>query len=366
MIIRKMEIALIAPWICLSLGMQMLSGQVLAAAETARPALSVALISPQAKTLNRVLNINGSIAAWKEASICSDISGLRLVDIKVQVGDAVKKGQILAVLDDERLQAEAEQGRAQLAEAEANVADAQANAQRARAVAGSGAFSEQQVNQYLTAEKTAQARLQSAKANLANQLLRLKHTKLLANDDGVITLDKATLGAAPAEGQELFRLVRQWRLEWRGELTADELLQVQPGMAVSVQVAGSVPVAGKIRALAPSLDQQNRNALLYADLADAYRVGLRPGMFARGEVQLGVKQGLVIPGDAIVLRDGFSYVFRIVQQQGELAQVRQVKVALGNRSEQQVEVIGVQANDQLVASGGSFLADGDWVKVVKP
>jgi len=90
-------------------------------------------------------------------------------------------------------------------------------------------------------------------------------------------------------------------------------------------------------------------------------------MFANGEFQLGVSTGLTIPQTALSLRDGFSYVFKLAEQNGDLAKVSQVKVQLGRRTEDSLEILsGLSPDDRLVAGGASFLADGDTVKVVKP
>jgi RND family efflux transporter MFP subunit len=331
-----------------------------------KPALNVSAIQPVMRDIPVTLTANGSIAAWQEAIIGAEVSDLRLTEVNVQVGEAVRKGQVLAVFSDESVLADVAQSRAALAEAEANLADARDNAERAKQISDSGALSSQQVNQYLTGEKTARAKMQSAKAQLDSQLLRLKYTRVLASDDGVISSRSATLGAVAAKGQELFRMVRQNRLEWRGEVTAAEMAQLRPGITVSVEVPNVGSIKGKIRSLAPTLDVKSRNGLVYVDLPDAARHGLRAGMFARGEFEIGINTGLLVPQDAISLREGFSYVFKLGEQNGELTKVTQVKVQLGRRTGDSLEIrSGLQPDDRLVASGASFLADGDVVRMVQ-
>ncbi len=338
-----------------------------AAAPVANPALSVAAIRPEIRDLPISLTANGSIAAWQEAVIGAEIGDLRLNAVNVQVGEAVRKGQVLATLADESVLADIAQSRGLVAEAEANVAEARVNAERARKVSVSGALSAQQVDQYLTGAKTAEAKLQSAKAQLDAQLLRLKYTKVLASDDGVISSRTATLGAVAAKGQELFRLIRQNRLEWRGEVTAAEMTQLKPGVEVTVEVPNVGKIAGSVRYLAPTLDVQSRNGLVYVDLPNAAQSGLRAGMFARGEFRLGNSAALTVPQDALSLREGFSYVFRLNELSGDRAKVEQVKVQIGRRAGDRLEVLsGLTADDKLVASGASFLADGDNVRVVTP
>ncbi|MGZ8217480.1 efflux RND transporter periplasmic adaptor subunit [Methylomagnum sp.] len=337
-----------------------------AAAPAPKPALNVDVVQPKIRDLPLSLTANGSVAAWQEAIIGAEVGGLRLVDINAQVGDIVRKGQVLAVFDQERVAADVAQSRAALAESEANLAEAKSNAGRVRQVVDSGALSEQQVGQYLTGEKTAEARMRSAKAQLDLQLLRLRHAKVVASDDGVISSRSATLGAVAAEGQELFRLIRQNRLEWRAEVTAAELQRLKPGVAASVEVPGAAQVVGKLRMVGPTLDDQSRNALVYVDLPDAGKAGFRPGMFAHGEFQLGNQSALTVPQTALSLREGFSYVFRLGEESGGLARVSQMKVQLGRRTGDWVEITsGLAAGDRLVAGGASFLADGDTVRVVR-
>lgn len=333
----------------------------------ANPALSVTTVQPQLLDMPIVLTANGSIAAWQEAVIGAEIGDLRLSAVNVQVGETVKKGQVLATFSDESVLADIAQSRGVVAEAEANLAEARANAERARKVLEKGALSVQQVDQYLTGAKTAEAKLQSARAQLDAQLLRLKYTKVLASDDGVISARNATLGAVAAKGQELFRLIRQNRLEWRGEVTAAEMTQLRPGVEVTVDVPNVGRIRGSVRFLGPTLDVQSRNGLVYVDLPNAAQNGLRAGMFGRGDFHLGSSAGLTVPQEALSLREGFSYVFRLTEQTGDRAKVEQVKVQLGRRAGDALEVLaGLSPDDRLVARGASFLADGDSVRVVAP
>lgn len=331
-----------------------------------KPALNVEAVRPELRELPLTLAANGSVAAWQEAIIGAEVGGLRLVEVHAQVGDSVRKGQVLAVLDRERVAADVAQARAALAEAEATLEEARLNAGRVRRVVDSGALSDQQVGQYLTGEKTAEARVRSAQAQLDQQSLRLRHAQVVASDDGVVSSRSATLGAVAAEGQELFRLIRQNRLEWRAEVTAAELRRLQPGVAARVAVPGTAETVGKLRAVGPTLDDQSRNALVYVDLPDAAAAGFKPGMFAHGEFQLGTQTALAVPQTALALREGFSYVFRLQDENGGIARVAEVKVALGRRDGDWVEISGaIGPGDRLVAAGASFLADGDTVRVVR-
>nr|WP_315489749.1 efflux RND transporter periplasmic adaptor subunit [uncultured Rhodoferax sp.] len=335
-----------------------------AAKPTAKPALTVSLTQPKSSMLTIKLAANGSVAAWQEASVGAEANGLRVAELHANVGDKVKRGQLLASFAAESVQADVALARAAVAEAQANAAEAAANADRARAVQGSGAISAQQVNQYLTQEQTGKARVASAQAQLDAQLLRLKNTQLLAPDSGTISARNASVGSVVGAGTEMFKLIRQGRLEWRGEVTSNEIGRISPGTAVLVTAPGGAQMKGKVRTLAPTVDATTRNGLVYVDLPSPEKGvanSFKPGMYARGEFELGSSGALTVPQSAVVVRDGFSYVSRV----GADNRVSQLKVQTGRVVGDQVEIqSGVKAEDKLVASGGGFLSDGDLVKVV--
>ncbi len=323
-----------------------------------RPALTVSTAQPQRTAVPVRLAANGNVAAWQEASIGAESNGLRLTDVRVNVGDVVKAGQVLATFSAETVQADVAQVRASLLEAQANAAEAAANADRARALQATGALSQQQIQQFTTAEKTAQARVEAAQATLNAQQLRLKYTQVVAPDSGVISARTATVGAVVGAGTELFRMVRKGRLEWRAEVTSTELRRIAPGAKVSVTAASGATAEGTVRMVAPTVDPQTRNALVYVDLPA--HTDFRAGMFARGEFALGNSDALTVPQEALVVRDGFSYVFVVGADQ----RVQQRKVQAGRRVADRVEVLtGLDANASVAVRGAGFLNDGDLVRV---
>jgi RND family efflux transporter MFP subunit len=330
-----------------------------AASAPAKAALTVTVAQAQPATLARSISANGSIAAWQEASIGTEANGLRLADVKVNVGDVVKRGQVLATFAPDTMQADVAQIRASVAEAEATLAEASANAQRARGLQTTGALSDAAINQYLTAERTAQARLEAQRAMANMQQLRLKQTQVLAPDFGVISSRSATVGAVLPAGQELFRMIRQGRLEWRAEVAANDMASLKPGMVALVTAGNAPAIKGTVRMVAPTVDPQTRNGLVYVDLPASGAA--RAGMFARGEFEIGSGTALTLPQSAVLLRDGFSTVLRV----GPDSKVAQVKVGVGKRVGDRIEIVsGLDAATRVVATGGGFLADGDTVRVV--
>ncbi|MEO6363336.1 MAG: efflux RND transporter periplasmic adaptor subunit, partial [Caldimonas sp.] len=174
-----------------------------------KPALSVVVTQPQRGPVPLRLAANGNVAAWQEASIGTEANGLRLADVRVNVGDVVRRGQTLATFAPESMQVDLAQARAAVAEAEATLAEAGANAERAKSLRATGALSEAAINQYVTAERTARARLDAQKAAVQSRQLRVSQTAVLAPDNGVISARSATVGAVLPAGQELFRMIRQ-------------------------------------------------------------------------------------------------------------------------------------------------------------
>lgn len=330
-------------------------------AAAAKPALTVTVTTPRSGRWPVTVAANGTVAAWQEAAVGAEAQGLRLTEVRVNVGDRVRRGEVMARLQSQTTAAELAATRANLAEAQAAQAEARANAERARALQATGAISAQQIQQYQTAEATAAARVAALRARVDADQVRLAQTTIVAPDDGVVSARNATVGSVVAPGQELFRLIRQQRLEWRAEVPAPDLARLRAGMPATVTPSGGEPVKGRVRMVAPTVDPATRNGLVYVDLPQPGDA--RAGMFARGEFQVGTAEGLTLPQSAVLLRDGFRYVFVVGADQ----KVQQVKVETGRRLGDRVEITaGLPGGARVVEAGGGFLADGDLVHVVQP
>ena len=325
-----------------------------------KPALTVNVSSPTQLDISQRVWANGSLAAWQEAVIASEANGLKITEVRVNVGDRVKRGEVIAVLQSDTLNAELAQAEATLAEAHASALDARAQTDRAKSLQQQGFFSNAQLSQTLAADAIAQARVQSARAAVQLQSVRLSQTQVKSPDAGVISARLATVGSVVNAGTELFRLIRQGRLEWRAEVTAADIGRIQVGAPVQVTAASGHVLQGKVRMVAPSVDPQTRNALVYVDLLGPIG-SARAGMYAKGEIMLGQSQAMTVPQTAVVLRDGFSYVYTV----GADNKVTQTKVQTGRLSGERLEVLsGLKSDARVVVSGGAFLNQGDTVRVV--
>jgi RND family efflux transporter MFP subunit len=173
------------------------------------------------------------------------------------------------------------------------------------------------------------------------------------------------VGSVVATGTELFRMIRQGRLEWRAEVTAAELKNIRVGSAATVKAANGSELKGKVRMIAPTIDPQTRSALVYVDLPPDTRSNapFKAGMFASGHFDLGTSNALTLPQPAVVVRDGFPYVFRLNAD----SRVSQLKVQTGRRVGDRIEILsGVGGDMPVVLNGAGFLNDGDLVRVANP
>lgn len=295
-----------------------------------------------------IIKAAGPIAAWQEATVSAEIEGQRLVSVFVAVGDKVEKGKTLAQFNTEILLAEQ-------AELKANWKQAKADAQRAIALKGTGAMSNQQIDIYVNQEAIAKARLEAKN-------LQIRYATVKAPDSGVISSCSATLGAVGSYGQELFRIIRQERLEWRGELTANQLQKVEIGQKVSIRLPGDITVEGSIRQIAPSIDPSSRMAMIYADILSANTA--RAGMYGEGQIILPKTPVIFVPTESVIIRDGYSYVFKLVTSESKIG-ITQQKIVIGRKQGKDVEILaGVDIGDRVAERGAGFLNDGDVVTVV--
>ncbi|MEB6478534.1 efflux RND transporter periplasmic adaptor subunit [Acinetobacter vivianii] len=326
-----------------------------------KAALTVTVVSPQQQNWKQTFTANGNIAAWQEVVIGSELSGQRLTRVNVNVGDEVRRGQVLAEINSETIRADLAAAKASYAEAQAVLTDAITNNKRIQQLTNTGAISAQEATQYQTSQATAQAKLDAARAQIESNQLRLAQTRVVSPDHGVISARTATVGSLAQTGQELFRLIRDHRLEWRAEVTTADLYKLKQGMTAHIisPDPAQPAVTGKVRMIAPVIDPQTRYGLVYVDIPTTQAV--RMGMFVKGEFDLGQKPALTVPQTALLLRDGFSYVFTV----NDKNRVTQQKVNVGRRLGDRVEILDLAPNVKVVSSGTGFLADGDLVSIAK-
>lgn len=329
-----------------------------AAGHGAKPALTVTTVQPETKTWSEKLMATGTVQAWQESIISPEIGGLRLVEVMANVGDHVNKGALLARFSDEMAQNGVLQQQAAFDDAKARFAEASLNARRSDQLKSRGMISEQDAQKATTNVQIAEAQMKLAEAKLEAERIKYRYTKVLAHDDGIISSRTATVGTVMQNGAEMFRLIRKGRLEWRAELPEQMLQQVRVGQKVVLHLSRDEKAEGAVARISPVIDMQTRNGTVYVELPQGKSI--RAGMFAQGELNLGKLDALTVPQSAVVVRDGFSYVFKLVKDN----RVEQVKVSTGRSQGDRIEITGgIGPDSVVVALGAGFLSGGDLVRI---
>lgn len=335
----------------------LLSGRNATADQPEAPALTVSLAAPAQREWPETAPASGWLKPWQEAIIASETSGLRITDVLADVGDVVKKGQTLVQLSQDSVLADLRKQEAAVRTARANLAKASADADRARQLRPSGALSDQSLVERLTTEETAKASLESEEAAFESQKIKLEQTTITAVDDGLITSRSADLGTVVASGTELFRLVRQQRVEWQAEVSARYLPRISEGLNVDIGGPDG-SIQGTVRLVGPSVSTGTGRAIVYVALPTD--IHPRVGLYVTGKIELETTAALTVPETAIVFRDGINYVFVVDKDK----RAQRARVETGRRNNGEVEILsGVDSSSQVVTSGGAFLSDNALVKI---
>src|SRR6185295_12289829 len=342
---KRVLVLSIAAIVSAGAGVALYSSRPSAAQRPAAPVASITVeaISPEIHTFSRTVAATGTITARDELVIGSDASGVRLLEVLVDVGSPVRKGQLLARADDAQLRAQLAQQAAQVKQAQAENAQAIANLERAERL--TDFFSVETVQTRRTSAATASARMDLAIAQLAELQVKVAQTRVLAPVDGVISRKSATVGAVVQPGNELFRLIREGELEWRAELPSHSIAQIRQGAIARIWLDNGDSLYSTVRMVAPTMDTSTRNGLVYVSLSS--NPALRAGAYARGEILLQQAEALSVPENALVTRDGNSFVFAL-----EDSTARLVHVVTGTRQGGRVEISdGLRPQDRLVGKG---------------
>jgi HlyD family secretion protein len=320
----------------------------------------ISIMTPALKAVTSNVTFSGGIAARYDMPIGNDGDTGRVVAVFVEAGDHVRRGQILAKLDDSVVIPQVNRLAASLEQARAQAELSQAEYKRALGVAAAGALSAEDIEKRRATAVTDAANVKVAAAQLAESEARLKRTRITAPIDGVVLTRKAEVGQiANPGGEALFRVASGGEVEMRGQLAEQDLAQVKVGDAATVSLTG-LPRAftGRVRLLGAIIDPQTRLGEIRIALTPD--PALRPGAFARGSVIIGSAQRPVVPQTAVLADTAGSYVF-IVNAQGK-AERRAVRV-VDTGDDGIVIGSGLSGTERVVTTAGGFLRDGEPVQV---
>ena len=313
----------------------------------------------ETRAFKRYLTINGTVNAWQDVVIAPEVGGYRVEEVLVDVGDEVTAGQPLVKLSTSILATDLASREAALKQREAEATNADPALERAKTVAAKDLLSTADLDRLNSEALGARARLDAAKADLDAARLRLQFATVKSPDAGVITSRNVTVGQLAQAGGEMLRLLRQNRVEWRGEVPEQNLPSLQVGQTVLITGVDGSEHTGTIRVVAPTVSANTHNGIVYVDIDGG--PALRPGMFARGRIEYTESDALLVPLQSLVSSDGYNYVFIVEPDRTVRRQMIQTGVLQGDS----IDVLGgLEPGANIVINGAGFLKDGDLVNVV--
>lgn len=328
------------------------------AAQAATAGQSVTAAAVTLTNLPRVVTASGSVSAWEEVPVGAETGGLVATGVFVDEGSYVRQGQPLVQLNDAVLRAQLRQQQAAVQTAEANLARDDAALARAQELKERGFLSQASLDTAQANQRASAAGVAQARAALSQTQTQLNQATVRAPVSGLVISRSVTRGQIVQPGTELFRVVRDGRLELDAQVPETELPLVRAGMPAAVFSDQAGETSGSVRIVTPEVNPQTR--LGVARVALAGGSGLRPGMFARARIDVGEAPILTIPSDAVVFREGRAGVYVI----GANSAVRFTPVVTGTRTGSLVAVeSGLTAGQRVVVQGAGFLGEGDVVRV---
>jgi HlyD family secretion protein len=273
----------------------------------------------------------------------------------------VKRGQVLARVDQSVLRPQVARLVASLEEARAQASLSAAEFERAQGVSAAGALSKEEIERRRAASVTDEARVKVAAAQLAEAEARLGRSEVRAPEEGLVLTRTAEVGqnASPG-GEPLFRLARGAEIEMRGQIAEQDLAALATGQTANVYVTGlTKPFTGTVRLLGSVIDPATRLGEIRISLpADP---ALRPGAFARGEVVVSRAQRAVLPQTAVLSDSEGTYVYVVNAEQ----KIERRTVTVANTVPEGLVISsGLEGTERVITTAGGFLRPGEVVEAM--
>ncbi|HYD27512.1 efflux RND transporter periplasmic adaptor subunit [Brevundimonas sp.] len=326
------------------------------AGATGGSSLTVSVATAALQNLPRTVTASGTVSAWEEVPVGAETGGLTATGVFVDEGRYVRQGQPLVQLNDALLQAQLRQQQAAVQTAQANAARDDAALARAQELKERGFLSQAGLDTALANQRSSQANLAAAQASLSETRTRLAQATIRAPVSGLVISRSVTRGQIVAAGTELFRIVRDGRLELDAQVPETELGLVRAGQSAVVSSDEVGETTGTVRIVTPEVNAETRLGVARIALSGG---GFRPGMFARARIQVGDQPAVTVPMASILYRENRAGVF-VLGTDGR-ARFRQVVVL--SRTTDRAAVSGIEAGVRVVVEGAGFLGDGDRVTV---
>ena len=359
------------------------------AATVAPPAVTVSRAAP-ADFVETVL-VTGSLVPREDVLVAPEVEGLRILELRADQGDVVKKGDVLAVLETvtldaqlaqntanlERSTAAMAQARSQIAEVEARLVEAKAQLERAKPLSKEGYLSGSVLDARTAAKQSLEAQLIAARSGLAAAEAekaqfeaarrelewRRTRTEVRAPVDGLISRRAAHVGAIAtalglAAGEPMFRIIQNGEIELDAEVGEAHVRKLKSGQTATITIADGTSTTGTVRLVSPEIDNTTRLGKVRIFIGADQK--LRVGTFASAQIETARQRGLAVPVSAVSTAGGVSTALVL---DGETVRERQIKTGLTSGG--LVEVVsGLAEGDRLISRAGTFLKDGDVVRPI--
>jgi len=338
--------------------------------------ISVDLAQARTGEVEEVLLLTGALKAKETVAVMADSPG-RLEEVAYQVGDFVKRGALIAQLEDDELEqrvrraeASIQVSAANVAQREAELGNVKANLDRAKQLFDEELLSPQEYEQQKTSLSMIEAQLQlaeaqrlQAEAELTELKIQLAQTKIYSPLSGTVAVRHLDPGALVSPSSPILTVVSLSTMVTQGNVPERNVGKLRIGNIAEVKV-DALPgetFRGRVARIAPILDAATRSALIEIDIPNPRNV-LKAEMFARIDLDLGtMRSATLIPRDALVYRGQQPGVYVVDEQNQPVFK----GIETGTTRENQVEVLGggLEPGTKIVGRGATMLRDGDRIAV---
>ena len=322
-------------------------------------AMMVEAATPIPVEVTETLDATGIIHAKDTAEVSGKLTGTTIEKVLVDVGDTVKAGQVLAVLDSQALKDTLVQAEADLALSYANLKKAEADLARVEPLLKIDAISRQEVDNYRTILAQTKATIISNEARLNNAKTNLKNTLIVAPVSGIISSKTAEVGLL-VNGSSLFSIIKNGQLEWRAVIDPKDASKLSGGQSAVLALNNDESITGKLSHLSPTADN-SRQLIAHVLLPNNKKI--KAGMYQAGQFILSFEQKLALPVSAVMTTDGYDYVWVLHPNTSQHTYtVKRAKITTHNRIGDKI-VAEIDKNAIVVAKSTSFLSENDIVGI---
>ncbi len=321
--------------------------------------MMVEAATPIPVEVTETLDATGIIHAKDTAEVSGKLTGTTIEKVLVDVGDTVKAGQVLAVLDSQALKDTLVQAEADLALSHANLKKAEADLARVEPLLKIDAISRQEVDNYRTILVQTKATITSNEARLNNAKTNLKNTLIVAPVSGIISSKTAEVGLL-VNGSSLFSIIKNGQLEWRAVIDPKDASKLSGGQSAVLALNNDESITGKLSHLSPIADN-SRQLIAHVLLPNNKKI--KAGMYQAGQFILSFEQKLALPVSAVMTTDGYDYVWVLHPNASQNTYtVKRAKITTHNRIGDKI-VAEIDKNAIVVAKSTSFLSENDIVGI---